>query len=212
MEYAWPRRRDFLGGGGLRHLGILAGALTLLTACGGASTSSTSAASAKSAADMGGMDALVAAAKREGTLNVIALPPDWANYGVTITAFQKKYGIHVNSAAPNDSSQQEARSRRGRRWYGGRAQERRPLCAVPGDNVERHRREFEGAHRPVGPGLQRRHGGRLRLQQGTGHHIDSGSARSGLQEQGRPSWQRAGLEPGGELDHGGQPQQRWLAR
>src|SRR6266699_3311246 len=107
MEYAWPRRRDFLGGGGLRHLGILAGALTLLTACGGASTSSTSAASAKSAADMGGMDALVAAAKREGTLNVIALPPDWANYGVTITAFQKKYGIHVNSAAPNDSSQQE---------------------------------------------------------------------------------------------------------
>ena len=107
MEYAWPRRRDFLGGGGLRHLGILAGALTLLTACGGASTSSTSAASAKSAADMGGMDALVAAAKKEGTLNVIALPPDWANYGVTITAFQKKYGIHVNSAAPNDSSQQE---------------------------------------------------------------------------------------------------------
>src|SRR2546422_10929005 len=107
MEYAWPRRRDFLGGGRLRYLGILAGALTLLTACGGASTSSTSAASAKSAADMGGMDALVAAAKKEGTLNVIALPPDWANYGVTITAFQKKYGIHVNSAAPNDSSQQE---------------------------------------------------------------------------------------------------------
>src|SRR5256886_9290969 len=89
MEYAWPRRRDFLGGGGLRRLGILAGALTLLTACGGTSTSSTSAASAKSAADMGGMDALIAAAKKEGTLNVIALPPDWANYGVTITAFQK---------------------------------------------------------------------------------------------------------------------------
>src|SRR2546421_1000741 len=107
MEYAWPRRRDFLGGGGLRHLGILAGALTLLTACGGTSTSSTSAASAKSAADMGGMDGLIAAAKKEGTVNVIALPPDWANYGVTITAFQNKYGIHVNSAAPNDSSQQE---------------------------------------------------------------------------------------------------------
>src|SRR5256885_12272352 len=107
MEYAWHRRRDFLRSGGLRNLGILAGALTLLTACGGASTSSTSAASAKSAADMGGMDALIAAAKKEGTLNVIALPPDWANYGVTIAAFQNKYGIHVNSAAPNDSSQQE---------------------------------------------------------------------------------------------------------
>src|ERR1700736_2593534 len=93
---------------GLRRLGILAGALVLLTACGGtSSTSSISAANAKSAADMGGMDALVAAAKKEGTLNVIALPPDWANYGVTITAFQAKYGIHINSAAPNDSSQQE---------------------------------------------------------------------------------------------------------
>jgi len=92
---------------GLRRLGLLAGALIMLTACGGTSTSNTNAAGAKSAADMGGMDALIAAAKKEGTLNVIALPPDWANYGVTITAFQNKYGIHVNSAAPNDSSQQE---------------------------------------------------------------------------------------------------------
>src|ERR1700737_2645997 len=94
---------------GLRRLGILAGALILLTACGGTSTStsSTSAANAKSAADVGGMDALIAAAKKEGTLNVIAPPPDWANHGGTITAFQNKYGIHVNSAAPNDSSQQE---------------------------------------------------------------------------------------------------------
>src|SRR5437899_10481938 len=107
MEYAWPRRRDFLGGGGLRHLGILAGALTLLTACGGASTSSTSAASAKSAADCGGVDALVAAAKKEGTLNVIALPPDWANYGAVIDGFKAKYGLKVNSANPNGSSQEE---------------------------------------------------------------------------------------------------------
>ena len=35
---------------------------------------------------LGGMDALVAAAKKEGTLNVIALPPDWANYGAIIKA------------------------------------------------------------------------------------------------------------------------------
>src|SRR5207248_11007862 len=97
MEYAWHRRRDFLRGGGLRHLGILAGALTLLTACGGTSTSSTSAASTKSAADMGGMDALIAAAKKESTLNVIALPPDWANYRGTITVFPKKYVLHVSS-------------------------------------------------------------------------------------------------------------------
>ena len=35
---------------------------------------------ATSAADFGGMDGLVKAAKAEGGLNVIALPPDWANY------------------------------------------------------------------------------------------------------------------------------------
>ena len=39
-------------------------------------------AKAQSADDGGGMDALVAAAKAEGTLNVIALPPDWANYAL----------------------------------------------------------------------------------------------------------------------------------
>jgi putative spermidine/putrescine transport system substrate-binding protein len=62
---------------------------------------------ATSAAASGGMDALVAAAKQEGTLNVIALPPDWANYGAIIEGFQKKYGITVNSAKPEGSSQDE---------------------------------------------------------------------------------------------------------
>src|SRR5437879_12738586 len=92
---------------GLRHLGILAGALVLLTACGGTSSSNMSAASAKSAADMGGMDALIAAAKKQGTLNVIALPPAGANYDVTIAADHTMHDIHVNSAAPNDSTQQD---------------------------------------------------------------------------------------------------------
>jgi putative spermidine/putrescine transport system substrate-binding protein len=62
---------------------------------------------AKSAADLGGMDALVAAAKKEGELNVIALPPDWANYGAIIKAFGDKYGIKVNSAQPDAASQDE---------------------------------------------------------------------------------------------------------
>ncbi len=53
------------------------------------------------------MDALVAAAKKEGQLNVIALPPDWANYGEIIKAFGDKYGITVNSQNPNGSSAQE---------------------------------------------------------------------------------------------------------
>jgi putative spermidine/putrescine transport system substrate-binding protein len=53
------------------------------------------------------MSQLVAAAKQEGTLNVIALPPTWANYGTIIADFQKQYGIKVNSALPDGSSQQE---------------------------------------------------------------------------------------------------------
>ena len=38
---------------------------------------------------------------------MIALPADWANYGKIITTFESKYGIKVNSAAPDDSSAQE---------------------------------------------------------------------------------------------------------
>jgi putative spermidine/putrescine transport system substrate-binding protein len=53
------------------------------------------------------LQALIAAAKKEGQLNVIALPPDWANYGAIISAFSKKYGIKVNSSNPNGSSADE---------------------------------------------------------------------------------------------------------
>ncbi|MEV6348705.1 ABC transporter substrate-binding protein [Actinoplanes sp. NPDC051851] len=69
--------------------------------------STSSAATATSAADLGGLDALIAAAKKEGQLNVIALPPDWANYGAIIKAFGDKYGIKVVSAQPDGSSQDE---------------------------------------------------------------------------------------------------------
>jgi putative spermidine/putrescine transport system substrate-binding protein len=55
----------------------------------------------------GGMTALVAAAKKEGTLNVIALPPTWANYGAILSAFTAKYGIKINSTLPDGTSQQE---------------------------------------------------------------------------------------------------------
>jgi putative spermidine/putrescine transport system substrate-binding protein len=72
-----------------------------------AASSTSGAATATSAADLGGMDALVAAAKKEGQLNVIALPPDWANYGEIIKSFSDKYGIKVNSAQPDGSSQDE---------------------------------------------------------------------------------------------------------
>ena len=70
-------------------------------------SSSAGAATATSAADLGGMDALVSAAQQEGTLNVIALPPDWANYGKIIEGFSAKYNIKVNSAQPDAASQEE---------------------------------------------------------------------------------------------------------
>ncbi len=69
--------------------------------------SGVNASEATSAEDFGGVDALVDAAKKEGQLNVIALPPDWANYGAIIKAFSDKYGIKVNSAQPDAASQDE---------------------------------------------------------------------------------------------------------
>lgn len=53
------------------------------------------------------MAALIKAAKKEGNLNVIALPANWANYGNIISTFAKKYGIKVNSVNPDGSSQDE---------------------------------------------------------------------------------------------------------
>ncbi|MCW2776385.1 MAG: putative transporter substrate-binding protein [Frankiales bacterium] len=94
---------------------VVASALAL-AACGNAPTKSSSggtsganagAASATSAAALGGIDGLVTAAKKEGALNVIALPPDWTNYDEVISTFSKKYGVKVNSAQPDGSSQDE---------------------------------------------------------------------------------------------------------
>ena len=50
---------------------------------------------------------LVKNAKKEGKLNTIALPPDWANYGEIISTFSKKYGIPIDNANPNGSSADE---------------------------------------------------------------------------------------------------------
>jgi putative spermidine/putrescine transport system substrate-binding protein len=100
-----------------RLLGALAAATVTigLAACappenqssGEQTESGVNAAEATSAEDVGGMEGLIEAAKAEGELNVIALPPDWANYGAVIEAFGQKYGIKVNSAQPDASSQEE---------------------------------------------------------------------------------------------------------
>jgi putative spermidine/putrescine transport system substrate-binding protein len=100
-----------------RLVGITAVALLVagLAACappekrsdGEQTQSGVNASEATSAEDFGGVDGLVEAAKKEGELNVIALPPDWANYGAIIKAFSDKYGIKVNSAQPDAASQDE---------------------------------------------------------------------------------------------------------
>ncbi|MEW1750052.1 extracellular solute-binding protein [Streptomyces angustmyceticus] len=62
---------------------------------------------AGSAAEVGGTAALIRAAKKEGRLNTIALPRQWANYGGLIDGFEKKYGIKVVVDDPNGHSSQE---------------------------------------------------------------------------------------------------------
>ncbi len=86
---------------------ITSGAMTSgpMTSGAGGGGSTTDAAKATSAADLGGMDALVAAAKKEGALNVIALPPDWSDYKDIIAGFKKKYPeIKLTSQQPDISS------------------------------------------------------------------------------------------------------------
>jgi putative spermidine/putrescine transport system substrate-binding protein len=53
------------------------------------------------------MDQLVAAAKQEGQLTVIALPHDWCGYGDVINGFKQKYGLRVNELNPDAGSGDE---------------------------------------------------------------------------------------------------------
>ncbi len=53
------------------------------------------------------MDELVAAAKKEGQLTVIALPHDWCGYGPLIDGFKAKYGLTVNELNPDAGSGDE---------------------------------------------------------------------------------------------------------
>src|SRR6516162_10416225 len=71
------------------------------------STSSTNWATVSSASAGGGMNALVTAAEKEGQLNVITLPANWANYGNIMKDFSAKYHIHITDANPDGSSQDE---------------------------------------------------------------------------------------------------------
>jgi len=50
---------------------------------------------------------MIAEAKKEGRLNTIALPPDWANYGEIMSTFTKKFKIPITNDNPDASSAQE---------------------------------------------------------------------------------------------------------
>ena len=107
-----PRRTRLAGTAALAALGLALAACgsdnsSSPTATGSSSTTTTDWATAQSAEAGGGMEALVAAAQKEGTLNVIALPPTWANYAEIISTFKKKYGIKVNSVNPDGASADE---------------------------------------------------------------------------------------------------------
>ena len=60
-----------------------------------------------SASKGGGMGRLIAACKAEGQLNVIALPHYWADYGSMIAGFKATYGVKIDEANPEGSSQEE---------------------------------------------------------------------------------------------------------
>ena len=77
------------------------------SAASGGSNGGTNWAMVTSVAAGGGMKALIAAAKAEGQLNVITLPANWANYGTIMKDFTAKYGIKINDANPDGSSQDE---------------------------------------------------------------------------------------------------------
>lgn len=89
---------------------LLTGTLGM-SACGTAATPENSGGSdwaeGVSAEDGGGMEALIEDAQAEGTLNVMGLYPDWANYGVLTETFTEKYGIEIDNDTSAGSSQDQ---------------------------------------------------------------------------------------------------------
>jgi putative spermidine/putrescine transport system substrate-binding protein len=109
---------------------LLLGSTGLLSACGGDATatppaaatattgaaaqattgttaSGTTASGTTTSGSGSNMDALVAAAKQEGQLTVIALPHDWCDYADVINGFKAKYGLTVNELNPDAGSGDE---------------------------------------------------------------------------------------------------------
>ena len=160
-------------------------------------SSGVKASEATSAADFGGeWTGLVEAAKKEGELNVIALPPDWANYGAIIKAFGDKYGIKVNSAQPDAASQDEinaANQQKGKTTAPdvfdlgqsvalANTAMFAPYKVATFDDISDG---LQGPRRHLGQRLRRLHVDRLRLGQGAADHRRQRPAQARVQGQGR---------------------------
>ncbi|MBM7846609.1 putative spermidine/putrescine transport system substrate-binding protein [Herpetosiphon giganteus] len=79
----------------------------MITACGSAVSENTAVPTTGTGGTSSAMDTLIAAAKAEGELTVIALPHNWLNYGEMIENFSKKYGIKINELNPDAGSGDE---------------------------------------------------------------------------------------------------------
>jgi putative spermidine/putrescine transport system substrate-binding protein len=77
----------------------------LLVACGGIPP--TEARATSTGEEIGKLSELITAAQVEGTLNLIAVPDWWCNYGEAIETFKSKYGLEVNQLEPNATAEEE---------------------------------------------------------------------------------------------------------
>jgi putative spermidine/putrescine transport system substrate-binding protein len=93
-------RRDLL-----RDLAAAAGGVGLAAVSGGELFGAIDAFAERSGASM---SSLIAAAKKEGHINLITIPlKGWANYGQIMNIYSSRYNIHISDAIPDGNSAQE---------------------------------------------------------------------------------------------------------
>jgi putative spermidine/putrescine transport system substrate-binding protein len=80
-----------------RLSGTLLLAVLIACSCGAPSSTGTDWSQQSSASAGGGMNALIKAAKREGTLTVPSPPDRWPGYAALVQGFESRYGIKVSS-------------------------------------------------------------------------------------------------------------------
>jgi putative spermidine/putrescine transport system substrate-binding protein len=91
----------------LRRSAAAAAGLTVLAAPATALARSSAGVQTPPLRGKGKFNQILAQAKREGRINTIALPPDWANYGEIMSTFQRRYGLRLTNDNPDASSAQE---------------------------------------------------------------------------------------------------------